>query len=272
MTLGHDLNVSQRSNGLRTFAVRSAASIGVLLMLGGCQPAANVKQLQDRNAQLSASLDQAQNTIDQLTNERQLLKSRMAELQRVATVLDNEKDQRVQESSSLRGEVRRFVQQQIDQYKAFLVASQLLDFVGGELVQRSQAEETPRLLVDLANPMPANGTLTGVKGHFLGPGSLQVKILRKIEDRLVVVWESKPLSVPRAGVNQLDFPVAVGVEQGDLMGYRFAEKTIVSFDTGTGDTRYLSKDVALGQMIKTTSLDGEKEHRAYALGVYGLLN
>lgn len=264
MNLRGRKNLAWIQNGL--------AGAAVLLLVAGCQPAANVKEMQDRNAQLSASLNQAQEKIDSLTAEGQQLRSEIAELERVASVLDSEKTLRVKESSSLRGEVRRFVQQQIDQYKAFLVDSQLLDYVGGELVQRSQVEESPRLLVDLANPMHADGTLTGVKGHFVAAGTFRVKILRQVEDRLVVIWESKPLSVNRAGVSQIDFPVAVGIEKGDVIGYSFMDNAVVSFDTGTGDTRYTSKDVALGQMIKASSLSGEKERRAYALGVYGLLN
>jgi hypothetical protein len=46
----------------------------------------------------------------------------------------------------------------------------------------------------------------------------------------------------------------------------------VSFDEGTGDTRYLTKDLKLGGTVKKSSLLGENKKRSYSIGVYGLLN
>ncbi len=261
--------INRRSNRLLG---RLSLGVGLAVALAGCQQTTGVKALQDRNAELAASLQQAQATIENMRVEEQKLRQNNTELRRVMGVLDSEKSLRAEESSSLRGEVRRFVQRQIDQYKSFLLDSQLLDYVGSELVQRTQVEESPRLLVDMAHPIPANGTLTGVKGHFLGQGTFAVKVLRPVEDRLVVIWESKPLSVVQPGINNVNFSVAVGVEAGDYLAYLFPTTTFVSFDTGTGDTRYRTDDIRLGEMVKASSLRGESERRAYALGVYGLLN
>lgn len=242
------------------------------LVLSACQTQPNSKQMQDQNMQLKADLERANNTIAQLQIQEGELRQNLAEKERVMDVLGTEKSSRVQESSELRGQVRLFVQNQIDAYKEFLVQGGLLDYVGGELVERANVELKPIFVVDLANPIPRAGTLTGVGAHFVQPGRFSVKVLRRVDQDLVVIWDSKPLVVTQAGINRINFPVSVGVEQGDLIGYYFDEGVAVSFDEGTGDTRFQSNEVGLGATVRIRALQGEKLHRAYSLGVYGLLN
>src|SRR5690606_11769446 len=122
----------------------------------------------------------------------------------------------------------------IDAHRNFLIQGGLLDYVGGELVQRAKLDPNAIFLVDLANPMLRTGTLTGVGGYFAKPATFSVKILRQVEQNLVVIWDSKPLAVTRAGLNRIDFSVSVGIEQGDVIGYYLADPASVSFDEGTG--------------------------------------
>lgn len=242
------------------------------VFLSACQMQPDIQQIKDQNRQLSSDLQRAQSDIAQLKDQELRLREEIAELSRVNDVLDVEKMSRIQESSVLRSQVRRFVQSQIDAYKDFMVLGGLLDYVGGELVERSSLEDQPLLLVDLANPIPASGTLTGVGGYFAKPGKFSVKVLRPMDDKLVVIWDSNPLQVYQTGINQLNFPVSVVVEAGDVIAYHFAEGVLVSFDEGTGDTRFQTEAVKLGELLKPASLSGEKRKRAYSLGVYGLLN
>ncbi len=250
--------------------------VGLAIMaaafLGGCQSPANVKQLQDQNQSLQSQLHSAQTEIALLRHTEQSLRKDIDELNRVIGVLDTEKSSRVAESSNLRGSVRTFVQGQIDLFKDFLVAGNLLDYVGGELVERQRVDNKPLMLVDLDNPMPKNGVLTGLGAHFSNPSQFSVKVLRPVENKLVVIWESGPLEAKQPGINRVNFPVSIGVEQGDVMGYYFPAGGGISFDTGTGDTRYLSQDVGLGGVIRLSSLQGESKRRAYSVGVFGLLN
>ena len=245
---------------------------GLLLLgivaLSACQTSPDVKQM----AQLKADLTAANNNIAQLQTQEAELRSDLAEKSRVNTVLGVETTSRVQESSELRGQVRVFVQKQIDAYKDFLVRGGLLDYVGGELIVRAKTDIKPLLIVDLVNIIPKAGTLTGVGANFVKPGKFSVKVLRKVEKNLVVIWDSKPLLVTQTGTVRINIPVSVGVEQGDLIGYYLGEGVAVSYDEGTGNTRYQSEDLKLGDVINTSSLDGEKSHRAYSLGVYGVLN
>jgi len=252
--------------------VKLGVALTAAMALAGCQTPANVKQLQDENLHLQTQLEAANGKIGDLQAKQRMLTADIAELNRVIGVLDTEKNSRVRESSSLRGSVRTFVQAQIDHLKEFLVEGNLLDYVGGELVERQQTDDKPLMLVDLANPMPKNGVLTGLAAHFTKPVTFTAKVLRPVEDDLVVIWESKPFNIGQPGINRVNFPVSVGVERGDVMGYYFSTPAAVSFDMGTGDTRFQNGDITLGGVIRTASLQGQNNRRAYSVGVYGLLN
>lgn len=243
-----------------------------LLLLSACQTAPNIQQIEDENRALTAELDQAKHQIETLRVNESQLQAEVVELKRVMSVMDTEKTVRVRESSELRGQVRRFAQQNIDALRDFLVQSDLLDYVGGELVQRDNVDSESLLVVDLANPIPADGTLTGASAHFITPGHFTVQVLRPVDDQWVVIWQSEALQAPRAGVTRVNFPVSVGVQQGDYVGYFFHAGGLVSYSRGTGDTRYQQAPVRLGETVSTRRLKGEEEKRAYSVGVYGLLN
>lgn len=250
----------------------------LLLCVAGlvaCQAPQNVQQLQQKNQQLASELASARADIAALKSSEANLQGEVRELSRVLDVMGTEKSSRVQESSQLRGLMREFVQSQIDLLKDFLVKGDLLDYVGGELVARTG--DTPAkpdmnlLLVDLAHPVPAEGVLTGVGAYFNQPGNFRVKVLRRVEGNLFVVWESKLLTVTQPGKQRVNFPVSVGVEQGDMLAYFFPDQVIAAHDKGTGDTRTYQGDLLLGKSLAVRSLDHERERRAYSLGVYGLL-
>ena len=243
-------------------------------VLWGCQtpPPPDVKKLQDENSALQQQLSQFRNQVSKLEVDKDLLEQDIAELNRVVGVLGEEKSSRVEESTSLRGQVRQFVQLQIDGLKQFLLASDLLDYVGGELVERTNVDEKPVLVVDLFHSVPRNGTLTGVGGYFQRAGTISVKVLRPIADKLVVVWASQPVNVAQSGLQRLNFPVSVGIEKGDYLAYYISQPGLVGFDTGTGDTRYMDEDTTVGATIKRSSLRGKNDKRAYSVGVFGLLN
>lgn len=249
-----------------------SALFAMSALLGACQLQPDVQQIKDQNVQLTHDLSHAQDSIAELQTQEWKLQQDIAELNRVNSVLDTEKSSRIQESSELRSQVRRFVLSQIDAYKNFLVQGGLLDYVGSELVERTSIEEQPLFLVDLANPIPSPGTLTGVGAHVVKPGSFNVKVLRPVEGQLVAIWESNSLPVLQTGINRINFLVSVVVEKGDVIAYHLQQGVAVSFDEGTGDTRFLNDALKLGKTISSSSLDGEGRRRAYSLGVFGLLN
>jgi len=242
-----------------------------VLLLAGCQTPAGMHQLENENNSLKQRLDKAEDQINALTTEQQKLSNQLTEANRVIAVLGEEKAARVSESSTLRGQIRRFVQEQIDAQKTFLVNSNLLDYVGGELVQRSKYDNRPLMLVDMHNKMPAQGVITGIGGYFVQPTEMVVKVMRQVQDNLVVIWESKPITIRKSGLVKVNLPVSVGVEKDDILGYYFPTLATVSFDQGTAETLVTTKNLRPGNAIGISSLGGKDEKRAYSLGVYALL-
>lgn len=263
----------------RHYRVCIAGIFAVLaILLSACQTPPNVAQMQSKNQALERELAQAKSEISVLKVQEQSLQKDIDELNRVAAVLGTEKNSRVAESSKLRSQVRQFVQQHIDDLKAFMVEGNLLDYVGSALIDRSDQHQVatleniqPLLLVDFANAMPAAGVLTGVGGVATAPTDVFVKVLRKIDQQWLVVWTSQSLEFLQPGFNRVSFPVNVGVEKGDVVAYYFPRSPTISFDSGTGQTLYRRNDVAIGGHLKLNTLDGAKQQRAYSLGVYGLL-
>lgn len=252
--------------------IAKCAVVLSVITLSACQSTPQVQLLKAQNENLQSELTDAKQRISELEIEGSRKQTDIDELNRVLGVLDTEKSSRVRESSVLRGQVRKFVQDQIDSLKKFLVLGDLLDYVGGELVEREFVDDKSLMLVDLAHPIPRNGTLTGVGAFMNNATPFQVKVLRPVGNDLVVIWESVLITVTEAGKIRAEFPVSVGLEKGDFIGYYFPNGVGVSFDEGTGDTRYLSRNLKLGGNIKESSLSGAAKKRAYSIGVFGLLN
>ncbi len=246
-------------------------SLPCILALSACQTPINIHELKNRNHSLQQQLELAKNKINTLKSNTQRLQNALNESDRVRKIIGKEKSSRFNESTLLRSQVRRFLQGQIDVYKSFLVNNNLLDYVGGELLKRKQYDNRALMLVDLKNKIPRAGVLTGVGAWFIKPTHMIVKVLRKISDKLVVVWESHNLNIRKTGLIKTRFHVTVGVEKGDVLGYYFPKATTIAFDKGTGDTRYLNHNLRPGSGINPSSLEGEDQQRAYSLGVYGLL-
>jgi hypothetical protein len=250
---------------------RSAFTIIVCsIFLASCA-SQDVQVLQDKNKTLEQQLSSANGEIRQLKQREEELRNRISDLTQTANVLTTEKTSRITESSTLRGQVRKYVQDNIDSLKNFMVQGNLLDYVGSELVARAKIDTKPILLVDFANTMPNAGVLTGIGGHFTKSGSLSVKVLHPVDDQYVITWESKELEITGSGKQQVQFPVSVGVEKGDVIAYFFLQAPNVSFDTSTGDTLYMLEDAALGSIVRKENMSGAAEKRAYSLGVFGLL-
>lgn len=238
----------------------------------GCQ-SPDIRQLQARNEALQEQLAAASRASEEAAQQQQRLQQSNSELRRVLEQLTQEKRLRATESSTLRREVRSFIQSEMDGLRNFLLQSDLLDYIGAERVQRPLLDERPLVLVDIAHPVPRAGLLTGVGGLFSRAGQFQVMVLRPVEAGYLTVWRSPLIRVDEAGNRQFDFAVSVGVEAGDIVAYRFPERGLVPYGQGTGDTRYrVRSDLAMGEMVTVAQLEGARERRAYSIGVYGLLN
>lgn len=246
--------------------------IALTSLLIGCGSTSSKSGLKGVVTNLESQLAAEKQKNDSLFSENRLLKQEVNKLSSVVTVLDTEKNSRVKESSVLRNQVRKFVQNQISTLKKFLVEGGLLDYVGGELVKRNNVENSALTIVDLNNRINSSGVLTGMGAYVIKPSTVKVKILRYIESKLVVVWESSTIKMGMVGLNKYQFVSTVGVEKGDVIAYEFNRNVGIGFSEGTADSRYSRKPLKLGDSIHVNSLQGAKNKRSYSIGVYGLLN
>ena len=245
----------------------------VSIFLSGCQTLnPQIEELQEKNDYLTQELSNTKDKLQQLETENIELSRKVARLNNVTDVLNIEKDSLQENSTSLRSQVRKFFQNNIDELKNFLIVSDLQDYIGSEQLSRPGIEERSLMLIDLENKLPSDGILTSVGGFFVKPGSIIVKVLRPINDEFVVIWESKEIIVEKSGQQMLSFPITVNVEQNDVIGYFFPSGVNVGYDEGTGDTRFSSENLNIGTQIKPTILNGQRQRRAYSIGVFGLLN
>lgn len=240
-------------------------------VLTACELPPDAQKMQQDYQVLNSRLVNAQQQIHQLEQNQQDLKIENTELKRIFEILNLEKDSRVDESTELRLHLRRFAQSQIDSLKGFMLHTMLLDYVGEELVERVYVDDKSQVLVDFENAIPRSGSLMGVSGYFTGPTEFSLDVLRPVDDRYVVVWQSQVMSVAEAGSQRVRFPVSVGVEQGDVIAYSFPLSVGVKYDLGTGSTLLSKKPLELGGLVEPKSLHGEDEKRAYSLGVIAIL-
>ena len=231
----------------------------------------SVKTLEDKNRDLESQLLAVDRELDRLRLDNRLLKAELSEQKRLSEILDLEKSSRKQASHDLKMLIRQYMQRELDQLKDFLLQTDILDYVGSEQIARTEFDAAPAALVDLANPVPRRGTLTGFSAVLAAPTKVSVAVLRPLNGRYVVVWKSQEFEVNETGAIRLSFPVSIGVEQGDVLAYEFSESVEVSFDRGTGDTRLFSKRFSLGDFISLADLKQKKEKRAYSLGVFAIL-
>jgi len=238
----------------------------------GCQTSGQTKQLADSNKRLEIALADARSEITALKTREQTLSRDLDQTKQVLGVMGQEKQSRVEESSSLRQQTRQFLLAHIDKLRQFLLEANLHDYIGGDLIGRKQAEGDSQLLVDFGHPLPRNGQLAGASVHANKACKFAVRVLRKIDDELIVVWEGPVFDIKQAGIQRSLFPVAVGVERGDFAAFWFPGEVCVGHDKGTGDFRFRGADMRIGNSTTSSSFDGARDKRMYSLGVFGLLN
>ncbi|MBN1829526.1 MAG: hypothetical protein JW884_10340 [Deltaproteobacteria bacterium] len=229
-----------------------------------------MKVLEEEKQQLSVNLTTAQDRINDLTKEQERLRERLKELESLSTALEKEKTVRTDEAGALRQDVRGFLKGQMRELKNFSAKSDFLDYIGGELIERTEKSGAGMLLIDMARLFPSQGSLLAVKGFFTGACNINVVLLRPFEDQWLVVWKSDLIAVEQQGLQKVDFPVPVSCNKGDVVGYLFPAETAVPYDKGTGGMVWFESNIEVGTKIRVTDLKGLQERRAYSMGVLGL--
>ena len=252
-----------RTNGL-------ICGILTVAFLGGCA-STDVKQLRHERDVLSAELAVKEDRIGDLEKQNQNLEDELTYQKKVGKNLEKEKTAQVEETSIVRREARAFVQEQMGTLREFSENKELLDYIGGEPINRTGTGGENILLVDMKNKIPASGTLLGGKVFAKSKTNLSFCILRPQGNNLVVLWISKPASVPKGGLSRVTFDVPVAAEKGDLIGLYSSGILQIPFDYGTGDTRTIVGPLTVGKVIPMDTLEGDGS-RTYSFGVSGFLD
>ncbi|PLX81988.1 MAG: hypothetical protein C0616_03300 [Desulfuromonas sp.] len=240
-------------------------------LLGGCAaPTEEMKKLQLQNSNLQGELAAAKESISELEQQKADLTGQVEQLTRISGTLEREKAVRVEETGQLRQGVRSFVRSQLSSLREFSKNEDFLDYSGGELIERSGSPGKSVSLVDTQNTMGYNGTLYGIRGQFSGPVALRLAVLRPIKQRWVVVWNTEKLEVKKPGLQQVDFPVPVSVEAGDLVAYQFPDEMPVACDKGTGGLLMIDQQLESGQKLQQQQV-GSFQGYACSIGVVGIL-
>ncbi len=244
--------------------------VAAMVFLAGCA-STDVRQLRQERDGLAAELSFRENRIADLEKQNQVLSDELAYQKEVGETLQREKTARIKESSIVRRDARAFVQEQMRAIRKFSENKDLLDYVGGEPIDRPGTGGDNLLLVDMKNRIPAAGTLVGSKVFAETRADLSFSVLRPQGNNLAVLWVSKPVSIPGSGLSRITFDVPVAVEEGDLIGLFCPGEVPVPFDSGTGDTRAFTSPATVGQVIPVDTLE-DRGKRTYSFGVVGFLD
>ncbi|MBN1672270.1 MAG: hypothetical protein JXR37_14615 [Kiritimatiellae bacterium] len=239
----------------------------VAALATGC---ANTTELKRQRDLLAAELAASRNKVADLERRQKELQGEVQRQEEVSKVLEREKGARAAEAGAVRADTRRFIKKQVEDLKAFSQEKALLDYVGGELLDRTQTDGRNQLLIDMQHVLQAPGTLMGGKLYAKSATTVSLVALRRSGGNLVVIWQSKPFRVPGAGVFALSFEAPISVERGDLIGLFSPGPVQVPFDAGTGDTRATAGPVSVGQSIPASALPAG-DRRTYSFGVVGFL-
>jgi hypothetical protein len=226
----------------------------------GC---ANVQQLRKERDVLAAELSVKKDRITVLDGQVDMLAG-------VNRALTREKNARVKETTEVRREVRDFVRQQVGAIQTFSQSHKLLDYIGGELIQREHSAGKSPCRIDMKNRIAAGTQLTGGGVYLTGPSKFSFCILRPVTDGLQVVWMSRTFANSQPGLVRVTFASPIGAAKGDIIGLYSDAALQVPYDVGTGDTRTVMQKPKVGLAVRRSALKGD-ENRAYSFGVVGFL-
>lgn len=239
-----------------------------LLFANGC---ASYRQLREARKVLAARLSVTEERVAELKAENAGLNEQLTHMTRVAEVLQKEKAVRIQETEMVRSGVRSSVKDQVSALREFSQSSQLLDYVGSELLARENIDTDAGLIIDFSHPLPTAASLVGGKIYAQKRTRVSFCLIRPREDELVVLWSSKLFTVQAPGVVRLNFDTPIAAQKGDLIGLHSPDGIRIPYDIATGDTRSTRTELSVGTVLPTRSLTKQNE-RTYSFGVEGFLD
>jgi len=250
-----------------------------IAMLSSCMTVdEQVAKLKSENKALSRQLQERDRAVSAMKSERQQLQQDVAYYNQRALVLEKEKQARMKSTTEMRRGVREFTDGVMASLRSYYDKTELVDFVGAEVYARKNVgDEKNQLLIDMAHPMPSQGTLVGGTAYLTGPAGLVFCLVRPAEGKkkkgqYLVVRVSDAVRAEKRGFHSWNFTVPLVAKKGDFIGVYFPQKVAVPFDAvDTGNVVLVKGPVQPGDVIKPPPAVGRGK-RAYSFGMVGFLN
>jgi hypothetical protein len=238
----------------------ASLSLMLILLLSGCV-SQDVRHLQQENELLKSQISRAETKNRQLQND-------LKECHALTATLSKEKKAQKTNITSLRGKTREFLKGLHGMFSRFSKNDELMDYTGGELIERAHMEGRDLTIVDFGNPLRGDAVIYMVKGLFSKRTKMKLKLLRRTEDGLLCIWESPLLTVKEKGMKSLDLTPPLNALRGDYLGFYFPEDVGVPYDQKTGDYAVYDGEVKMGEYLPGYA---EAKGRNYSMGVAGIL-
>lgn len=224
----------------------------------GCAPEVQQLQKQVRDLKADVSAREAENS---------RIQGELNSCTSLATTLKTERQERHKDLTSLKAETRAYIKAEFDTLRNFSKNSVLLDYMGGELIERKHKSGSNTTVLNLQK-VDTDAVLYGVEGYF-DPGSIVVpQLFRKKGEYMFCIWQGPLLEVVDSGVSFFDLDTPLNIQKGDYVGFYFPEKVAVSYDERTGNYVTFSGKIDLGEAVPSSF---STENRNYSVGVRGFI-
>jgi hypothetical protein len=245
----------------------------VALFNAGCASMSqDAQQMADENKGLRQELQANERTIQGLNREKDRLTEDLAYSTHRNDILEKEKTARIDEASQTRKGVREFTDQVMNSLQTYFQKAEVVDYIGGELIARDNVDTTKNmLLVDLGNPLRADGTVIGARAYLTGPSRLQFCLLRADESnsKFTIVSITPPIIAADSGSQSWSFEVPMAGQKGDLIGVYMPDDVSIPYDDAdTGHVVWAPGPAKLNSAV-TVKVGSARNKRAYSFGVVG---
>ncbi|NLE57248.1 MAG: hypothetical protein GX616_02730 [Planctomycetes bacterium] len=244
-----------------------ASVMVVVVLLTGC---ASFREMKTQRDVLAARLTVTEDRVQSLEKDKAGLQRQVDHLSGMTNVLEREKTERIKETTDVRGEVRGYIRDQVENLREFSQARQLMDYIGSEILERAAIEGEGVLLLDVKHRLPADAILLGARLFARAPTRVAVCIARPHDKGYIVVWRSNDFPVEASGAIDLTFDTPIAAQMGDLIGLYTASTVQVPSDIATGDVRPVRLNPAPGKLIEKHALP-RNTGRTCSFGVVGFL-
>jgi hypothetical protein len=255
--------------------VRTLITVVACSVLCAC---ASTQAIEEERDILTEKLRTAQDRTEELeaclrTQEQQIggLQEENAKLETARESLTREKTVRTEQAREMRRLARQFIRNQSVTLRTFSENPVLLDYVGGEAIERKRHEEGGGgLIVDLAHPLPREGMLFSGQAFVRKPLPFFFCLVRPLEGGHHIIWMSKRCVPAEPGPITIHFDAGVAVQAGDLVAVCCPEGIGIPFDEMSGQCAEIKGGVTLGQELDAAAF-GKAGTRNYSFGVRGFL-